>query len=162
MSLVWRSVFVPVVTASGCLFRGVWGSCAKCEGTFAAFFSHVVSGLASVNCHWWACFFWSVARTDACVGLSGSFLCVVFVCVCYIMCMCDAWCMHHVGIVSGVFSLFVIGRKKGFIIFILSQQSWNLCQNSGAGVHRDVWGVLGLIHLLWFRRWRWWRLLRST
>ena len=31
-------MFVPVVAASGCLFCGVRGSCAKCEGTFAAFY----------------------------------------------------------------------------------------------------------------------------
>ena len=30
-------MFIPAVAASGCLFRGVQGSCAKCEGTFAAF-----------------------------------------------------------------------------------------------------------------------------
>ena len=30
-------MFVPVVAVSGCLFCGVWGSCAKREGTFAAF-----------------------------------------------------------------------------------------------------------------------------
>ena len=40
--------------------------------------------------------------------------------------------------------------------------SRHLCRNGGHGVHWDVWGVLGLIHLLIFRRWRWWQLLRST
>ena len=40
--------------------------------------------------------------------------------------------------------------------------SQHLCRNGGCSVHQDMWGVLGLIHLLYFRRWRWWRLLRST
>ena len=40
--------------------------------------------------------------------------------------------------------------------------SRHLCQNGGHSVHQDVWGVLGCIHLLIIRRWRWWRLLRST
>ena len=40
--------------------------------------------------------------------------------------------------------------------------SRHLCRNGGHVVHWDMWGVLGLIHLLIFRRWRWWWLLRST
>ena len=103
-----------------------WGLGFLCKvwGYLCSFFSHVVSSLASVNHHRWVRFFWLVAGTNACVGSSGSFLCIVFVCVRYIMCTHDTWCMHRVRIVSGVFSLLLyVDRKKRFIIFILSQHS---------------------------------------
>ena len=72
------------------------------------FFSRDVSSLASVDHHRQVHFFWSVAGTNARVGSSGSFLCDVIVCVHYIISMRDAWCMHHVGIVSDILSFFVI------------------------------------------------------
>ena len=70
------------------------GFLCKCKGIFTAL-SHVVSSLASVDRHRWAHFFWSVAGTNAHMGLSR-------------------WCMRHVGIISGVFSLLLyIDREKG-------------------------------------------------
>ena len=53
-----------------------------------------------------------------CLGL----FCIVFVCVCYIMCTHDAQCMCHVGIVSGVFSLllYVDRKKKVYHIYFIT------------------------------------------
>ena len=58
------------------------------------------------------------------VWVRPGLLCIVFVCVRYIVCVHDTRCMCHVGIISGVFSLFLlcVDREKRFIIFILSQQ----------------------------------------
>ena len=47
---------------------GLWFLCKVWEYLYSSF-SHVVSGLASVDCHRQACFFWSVTGTDAHVGL---------------------------------------------------------------------------------------------
>ena len=107
-------MFVPVVAASGCLFRGVWGSCAKCEGTFAAFslvlfpvwhLLIVIDGGAS---------------SDRSLGLMlvwvhlGLFMGCRRMCSLHCVCVCDARCMHCVGVISGIFSLFLLcgDRKK--------------------------------------------------
>ena len=103
-----------MVAASGCLFHGVQGSCAKCEGTFAAFFSHVVSSLASVDHHQWC------ASSDQSLGpmlmwahpgLSYVLSLYVFITSC--VCM-----MHDVCVVLGsslvflAFFLLYVDRKK--------------------------------------------------
>ena len=98
------------------------GFLCKCKGTFTALslgspsvwhLSIVTNGRASSD--------WSPGPMLVWVHL-GLF-CIVFICVCYIVCMHDARCMCRVGIVSGVFSLLLyVDRRKRFIIFILSQQ----------------------------------------
>ena len=105
--------WVPCVRVRDCSRGGsVWlfilwglGFLCKCKDIFTAF-SHVVSGLASVDRHQWARFFWSVTGTNAHVGLSG-------------------WCMRCVGIISGVFSLllYVDRRKKVYHIYFITTQS---------------------------------------
>ena len=83
-----------------------WRILCKCKVTFTALFSRIVFGLVPVDCHQWACFFWLVTRTNARVCSSG-------------------WCMRRVGVISSVFSLlffvYVLIRKKRFVISILSQ-----------------------------------------
>ena len=94
--------WVPCVRVRDCSHSdSVWlfipwglGFLCKCKDIFTAF-SHVVSGLASVDRHRRACFFWLVTRTNARMGSSR-------------------WCMRRVGIISGVFSLLLyIDREKG-------------------------------------------------
>ena len=90
------------------------GFLCKCKGTFTALFSRIAFSLAPVNRHWWARFFWLVAGTNARVCSSG-------------------WCMRHVGVVSGVFSLFFclcVDKKKG-----LSCLFYHNMRNPGRPTH---------------------------
>ena len=107
MSLVRRSVLVPTVAASGCLFRGVQDSCAKCECTFAAF-SLMLSPVWHLSIIIHRC-----ASSDR---LPGSMLMWVHLVLFHGMssygfvtlCVYDTQCMHHVGVISGVFSFFFV------------------------------------------------------
>ena len=83
------------------------GFLCKCKGTFTALslispsvwhLSIVTDGHASSD--------WSLGPMFVCVHL--GLLCIVFVCVRYVVCVHDAWCMRCVGVISGVFSLLVM------------------------------------------------------
>ena len=109
------ALWVPCVGVHDCSCgNSVWlfipwgpGFLCKCKGTFTALslvslpvwcLSIIIDGCASSDRSLGPMLVW------VCLGL----LCIVFVCVCYIMCVHDARCMRHVGIVSGVFSLFFV------------------------------------------------------
>ena len=115
-------MIVPAVTASGCLFRGVQGFCVSLKVPLQLFFScHFQSGICQSSSM--GALLLISRRDQGSSGFIWVFLCIVFVCVHYIMCACDARCMHRVGIISGGFSILLCAdREKRFIIFILSQQ----------------------------------------
>ena len=103
-----------MVATFGCLFHGIQGICVKYQSTFTAF-SRVVFGLAPVDCHRWACFFWPVAGTDAHKGslclVSGSRLGLldgVALCQFVTLCVCGTRCMRRIGVIFSVFSFFVM------------------------------------------------------
>ena len=119
-----------MVAMFGYLFHGVWGFCVKCQSTFTAF-SCVVFGLVPVGRHQCTCFFWLVARTNACKGLlclmSGSRGCGGVMSIHYVVCVCVA---HDVCVIlrfSLVFLVFFViwWWEERFIIVVLSQQYTN-------------------------------------
>ena len=140
--LVPRSVVCPLCEGL-CLFPQ-WQHLAVCSvGSgvpvqsvrvpLQPFFSHVVSGLAPVDCHRLVRFFWLVTGTDACKGLlclmSGFHLDLLIwggvVQVHYIVCMHGAQCMRHVGIISGVFSslLYIDKEKRSSCFYFITTRS---------------------------------------
>ena len=119
------------------LFCGVWVFCVRCWSILQLFC--IIFGLAPVNHHPWVRFFWPVTRTDARKGslhlVSGFHLGLLtwggVMQVHYIVCMHDTQCMHHVGIISGVFSFcYILMRRKDYHVFILSQHMGPPCLQS--------------------------------
>ena len=120
-------MIVPAVTASGCLFHGVWGFCVSVRVPLQLFLlchfqsdicrSSSTGALLLIGCQ------------DQCSCGFVQVSCVLFLYVFVISCVCM---MHNVCIVLGsslvflVFFLLCVDREKRFIIFILSQHYYVL------------------------------------
>ena len=114
-------MIVPVVTASGCLFRGVWGFCVSVRVPLQLFLSCCFqSGICQSSSTGTLLL---IGRWDQCSSGFIWVFCVLSLYVFIISCVCVT---HDVCIVLGLSLVFLVfllcvDRKKRFIIFILSQ-----------------------------------------
>ena len=107
----------------------LWGLGLLCKVS-EYFYSFLSCYFRSGTCwfHWWAHFFWPVARTDARKGslclMSGSRLGLlqgVASCWFVTLCACGTHCMHHIGVIFSVFSFCYVMMGRKIVIVILSQ-----------------------------------------
>ena len=111
-----------------------WGLRSLCKMLYVLqlSISHIIFNLAPINHHWWACFFWSVARTNAHKWLL-AFMPVSYldlldkISSCWFITAC-VWCRMY----ASWWNCLVI--KRDFII-ILSQHKPKSMNSKGASLH---------------------------